>query len=104
VSPALSPDLKPCDNYLLGVIDMCWHIYYLIKIKLTEFILFLSDFYLIYPLSNVIMNLKLSCVIKQYALNIIVHCKAKAKHSHYRPMGPRRFWEVKASRFRDIGT
>jgi hypothetical protein len=28
----------------------------------------------------------------------------KLKHSHYRPMGPRWFWEVKASRFRDIGT
>jgi hypothetical protein len=31
-------------------------------------------FYLNYPLSNVIMNLKLSCVIKQYALNIIIQC------------------------------
>jgi hypothetical protein len=27
----------------------------------------------------------------------------KVKHSHYRPMGPRGFWEVKASRLRDIG-
>jgi hypothetical protein len=26
------------------------------------------------------------------------------KHFHYRPMGPRLFWEVKASRLRDIGT
>jgi hypothetical protein len=25
------------------------------------------------------------------------------KHYHHRPMGPRGFWEVKASRFRDIG-
>jgi hypothetical protein len=30
--------------------------------------------------------------------------KVKVKYSHYRPMGPGRFWEVKASRFRDIGT
>jgi hypothetical protein len=30
--------------------------------------------------------------------------KGKVKYSHYRPMGPRGFWEVKASRFRDIGT
>jgi hypothetical protein len=28
----------------------------------------------------------------------------KVKHSHYRAMGPRGFWEVKASTFRDIGT
>jgi hypothetical protein len=28
----------------------------------------------------------------------------KVKHSHYRIMGPRGFWEVKAFRFRDIGT
>jgi hypothetical protein len=26
------------------------------------------------------------------------------KHSHYRPRGPREFWEVKAYKFRDIGT
>jgi hypothetical protein len=26
------------------------------------------------------------------------------KKSHYRPMGPRGFWEVKAFRFPDIGT
>jgi hypothetical protein len=30
--------------------------------------------------------------------------KVKVKHPHHRPMGPRGFWEVKASRFRDIGT
>jgi hypothetical protein len=30
--------------------------------------------------------------------------KVKVKYSHYMPMGPRWFWEVKASRFRDIGT
>jgi hypothetical protein len=30
--------------------------------------------------------------------------KGKVKYSHYRPMGPRGFWEVKASRFCDIGT
>jgi hypothetical protein len=28
----------------------------------------------------------------------------KVKHSHYRSMGPRRFCEVKAPKFRDIGT
>jgi hypothetical protein len=28
----------------------------------------------------------------------------KIKHSHYKPMGPRVFWEVKGSRFHDIGT
>jgi hypothetical protein len=28
----------------------------------------------------------------------------KVKHSHYRSMRPRGLWEVKASRFRDIGT
>jgi hypothetical protein len=30
--------------------------------------------------------------------------KNKAKQSHYSPLGPREFWEVKAPRFRDIGT
>jgi hypothetical protein len=30
--------------------------------------------------------------------------KVKVKDSHYRPMGLRRFWEVKASRFLDTGT
>jgi hypothetical protein len=30
--------------------------------------------------------------------------KVKANHSHYRPMGPRVFWEVKVTRFRDIGS
>jgi hypothetical protein len=28
----------------------------------------------------------------------------KVKHSHYRPMGSREFWEMKDSGFRDIGT
>jgi hypothetical protein len=28
----------------------------------------------------------------------------KVKHAHYSPVGPRGFWVVKASRFRDIGT
>jgi hypothetical protein len=28
----------------------------------------------------------------------------KVKPSHYRPVGPRGFWEVKDSRFRDVGT
>jgi hypothetical protein len=30
--------------------------------------------------------------------------KKKVKYSHYRTMGPRGFWEVKAFRFCDIGT
>jgi hypothetical protein len=40
--------------------------------------------------------------ILQGLLNPVV--KVKVKYSHYRPMGPGGFWEVKASRFRDIGT
>jgi hypothetical protein len=34
----------------------------------------------------------------------MIYKKVKVKRSHYRPMGPRRFWEIKDSRFRDIGT
>jgi hypothetical protein len=30
--------------------------------------------------------------------------KVKVKQFHYWPTRPRGFWEVKASRFRDIGT
>jgi hypothetical protein len=30
--------------------------------------------------------------------------KVKVKYSNYRPMEPRGLWEIKASRFRDIGT
>jgi hypothetical protein len=33
-----------------------------------------------------------------------VYVNVKVKHSRYRPMGPRGFWEVKVSRFRDTGT
>jgi hypothetical protein len=32
-----------------------------------------------------------------------VKIKVKVKYSYYRPMGPRAFWEGKASRLRDIG-
>jgi hypothetical protein len=38
------------------------------------------------------------------AWEVKVKVKVKVKHSHYRPMGPTGIWEVKASRFRDIGT
>jgi hypothetical protein len=33
-----------------------------------------------------------------------VRIKVKVKQSHYRLMEPRGFWDVKASRFRVIGT
>jgi hypothetical protein len=39
------------------------------------------------------------CVILLHVYNIV-----RLKHSHYRLMGPERFWKVKASRFCDIGT
>jgi hypothetical protein len=32
------------------------------------------------------------------------YIKVKVQQSHYSPTEPRGFWEVKASRFRDIGT
>jgi hypothetical protein len=42
-------------------------------------------------------------IMMNYRLHIEIVLK-KVKLSHYRPMGPRGFWEVKASRFHDIGT
>jgi hypothetical protein len=35
---------------------------------------------------------------------LMQHGGVKVKLSHYRPVGPRGFWEFKAPRFRDIGT
>jgi hypothetical protein len=46
-------------------------------------------------LSLALVNLKLMFYEKE---------TGKIKHSNYSPMGPREFWEVTASRFRDIGT
>jgi hypothetical protein len=41
---------------------------------------------------------------KKERSNEDIGIKVKVKHFHYMPMGHRGFWEVKAPRFRDIGT
>jgi hypothetical protein len=56
-----------------------------------------------------LLAVKLFITLKKY-LRLEDKCclcyqgKIKVKQSHYRPVGPRGCWEVKASRFRDIGT